>query len=297
MSFASRNNQDVHLLDLMAEEGIDTTHLSPVGVRPPLDDYLTELWQRRHFIWVDSRKRVASKYSNSKLGKAWFLLQPLLDAVFYWLIFGMVLGVSRGIDNFVAYIIIGILLFRATQRTLSAGVTSINGAHAMIRAFSFPRASIPLSLTLRNAVESWPMVAVVLVLIMLIPPHEYPSATWLLLPVFWVLQMLMNLGIALWTSRLGHMLPDAQYIMSFATRFLLYTSGVIFPIDRFFDHYWVKTIVELNPIYQILHMYRQALMWETPPTAWSWIVCTGWACALVVSGAIFFWRGESTYGR
>lgn len=287
-----------HLLDRMAGEGIDTSHLKPVGTRPAFDEYLAELWQRRHFIWVDSRKRVASKYSNSKLGRAWFILQPLLDVAFYGILFGLVLKVSRGMENYIAFVIIGTMMFRSSGMAFSSGAGAIQGAKPMIRAFSFPRAAIPVSLTTRAAVESIPTLLVVLVLIMAIPPHELPGWGWLLLPVIWLLQMALNLGIMFITSRLGQILPDAGYILGFISRFLMYGSGVIFPIDQFLkDHRTVLFILELNPLYQILTMYRLALMDNAMPTAFSWIVVLVWTVLLVVGGGWFFWRGEATYGR
>lgn len=294
---ARRQQKTEHLLDRMADEGIDTTHLIRVGTRPPLDEYLSQLWQRRHFMWADSRSRVATQYSNSRLGRLWFLLQPVLDSAFYWLVFGIILGVTRGVDNFVAYVVIGILMFRSSQRALVTGVTAISGASAMIRAFSFPRAAVPLSLVMREALESVPRLFMVLVIIMATPPHELPGTAWLFLPLVWAIQICLNIGLSLIAARIGHVFPDARYAMSFVSRLLLYSSGVIFPISAFVNNRALSLVVELNPIYQILHMYRTVLMENSLPTLWSCLVVSSWSVFLVLAGLVFFWKGESTYGR
>src|SRR5699024_7411638 len=116
--------------------------LSPVGVRPSLADYLAQLWQRRHFVWADARHRVATQNSRNHLGSVWLVLRPMLDALLYFLVFGLILNMSRDVDNFAAYVVIGILMVRFTMRSISQGTSTLLSGRAMIRAFSFPRASL-----------------------------------------------------------------------------------------------------------------------------------------------------------
>lgn len=42
-----------------------------------------------------------------------------MDALPYYVIFELVLDMSRDTDNFVAYVVIGILMFRSTMRAIS----------------------------------------------------------------------------------------------------------------------------------------------------------------------------------
>src|SRR5699024_9823678 len=97
--------KDPSVEDLFGE----TRGLEPIGEKATLREYLKELWQRRHFIWRESKNKVFSKNANTFLGPVWLVFNPLLNAAFYWVIFGIVLGISRGMENFVAFVIIGIL--------------------------------------------------------------------------------------------------------------------------------------------------------------------------------------------
>lgn len=72
-----------------------TRHLRPVCGRPPLGQYLVDLWRRRHFIWREAQSRVSTQNSGDRLGALWLVLRPLMDAAFYWLIFGVTLNTSR----------------------------------------------------------------------------------------------------------------------------------------------------------------------------------------------------------
>ncbi|WP_422115735.1 glycosyltransferase [Brachybacterium sp. UNK5269] len=165
----TRNAQQ--LVKALEARGVQTDGLSPVGLRPRLGEYVSQLWERRHFIWMDARHRVLSQNSRNRLGNAWLLLRPLMDAAFYFLIFGLILKVSReGIDNFGAYIIIGVLMFRATATSVTGGPSVLSSGKAMIRAFSFPRAALPISAVLRDGLQMVWAVGAMLVMIAVIPP-------------------------------------------------------------------------------------------------------------------------------
>ena len=276
--------------------GLQAEGLSPVGVRPSLGEYLAQLWQRRHFIWTDARHRVATQNSRNHLGSVWLVLRPMLDALLYFVVFGLILNMSRDVDNFAAYVVIGILMFRSTMRSISQGTSTLLSGRSMIRAFSFPRASLPLSAELRDMLQMQYTIGVVLVMIMLIPPHELPRISWLLIIPIYLLQFVLNLGINLAVSRLGFLVPDISQLMTVVGRFLMYGSGVIFPIERFLDNPVINAIVQLNPVYQMIAMYRQVLMDGGVPPLESWLILTAWSLGLLLFGFLFFWRGEASYG-
>lgn len=279
------------------KRGLRADGLSAVGVRPTLAKYIHELWARRHFIWMDARHRVLSQNSRNRLGSVWLLLRPLMDAVFYFIIFGMVLDVKReGIDNYGAYIIVGVLMFRATATSISTSPNVLTSGKAMIRAFSFPRAAIPISAVLREGLQMVWAVGAMLLMIAVIPPHEFPRLTWLLIVPLLALQWCLNLGLTLILARIGFRFPDTTQLMSFVSRVLMYSSGVIFPIDQLLTHPVARAIIEVNPIFQMVRMYRQVLMDGTLPPAESWMILGGWAGGLLLFGFLFFWQGEASYG-
>ena len=285
------------LLDALETRGLNAAGLSPVGIRPALGDYVAQLWERRHFIWMDARHRVATQNSRNRLGGLWLLLRPLLDALMYFLIFGVILSrVFDGVENVGAYIVVGVLTFRSTMRAISSGPAIISSGRSMIRAFSFPRASLPIAAELRDALQMQYTIAAVLLLIMVIPPFEQPEWTWFLIVPIYALQFLLNLGVSLVMARIGFLLPDVSQLMSFAGRFMMYGSGVIFPIDRFTDHPLVMAIIQLNPVYHMISMYREVLINGAVPSAEHWMILGACAAGLTLFGFLFFWRGEATYG-
>lgn len=284
--------------DPSVEDLLEETHgLEAIGEKTSLRKYCSELWQRRHFIWRESKNKVFNRSSNTFLGPIWLVINPLLLAAFYWVIFGMVLGISRGMENFVAFIIIGILSFRYTSGILGESTKAIASSRSMIRAFSYPRAAIPISVVVRETLAQFIVVAVMLVMILAIPPHVSIDATWLLFPVVFICQIAINLGVAFIFSRFGYIVPDFAQAMSFITRILMYGSGVIFPVERFLENETALALVKVNPIYMMLDAYRSILMENTVPSMGTWLGLTAWSIGLVIIGFWYFWRGEEEYAR
>lgn len=275
----------------------DITELRRVGSRPPLREYLTEMWDRRHFVWAAARGESLSRYSNERLGMAWYVLRPLLDAAFYGLVFGVLLQVSRGMDNYVAFIIIGVFMFQTTARSITGGVSLIRNSKPMIRAFAFPRAALAASMVLRDLMSSGPAIVLMIVLIIAMPPHEAPTVAWSLFPVLLALQLMLNMGFVLFFGWLGSLMADLAQAMSFVSRLLMYGSAVIFPIERFLDHPTFLAIIQANPIYVLLDMYRTVLISGAVPPAEDFMQLAAWAVGAFAVGAVLFWWDEERYGR
>ncbi|WP_237221863.1 ABC transporter permease [Rothia nasimurium] len=270
--------------------------LHKVGVPGSYRDYLKRAWKYRWFVWHQSRFKVYSTNSVNRLGSAWLLLKPLLDVLFFWAVFGLLLKVDRGIENFPAFIVIGILMYQFTAGALTSGAGVMRANKGLIQGFNFPRILPVASLAMKLLLEALPMLAIMLVGIILIPPHALPSATWVLaLPIF-ILQALMNTGIVLIVARMGWFLPDMSAILQFASRFLMYGSGVIFPVEKFVNHPVLLAVVEANPLFMALSMYRQVLLDGTVPSAGLWLGMIAWALGLLVFGFVYFVKAEERYG-
>lgn len=277
--------------------GQDPSGLFHIGVRPPLAVYFRQLWSRRHFIWFDSRQRAANQNNRNVLGNLWLVLKPMIEAAFYYIIFAVLLGVDRGMENFPAFLVIGILMFRSTAGAISSGGTSMRAAKSMLRAFSFPRAAIPISDVLQSALTAVVTTAAMCVAIILVPPHALPQLTWFLIIPIFVLHMLVNLGVTFITARIGFHFPDLTNLMTVISRMLMYGSGVMFPIELFIDDPTIREVVMLNPLYRVIDMSRTVLIDGTVPDLKSWLILSAWAVVLVIGGFLFFWRGEESYGR
>lgn len=279
--------------------------------RPRFHVYLRQLWQRRHFMLTYATSRNVSKYSSSALGQLWQVLTPLLNAAIYWVMFGLILGGSKNIPNYPAFLLTGMFIFTYTQRSVTAGAKSISGNLSMIRALHFPRASLPLAYTIQELQQLAISMGVLGVLLVI--TQEYPTWYWLLLPVLLGLQTMFNIGASLVMARVGSTMRDMNQLLPFIMRTWLYASGVFFSIQDKVVGYvdpvtgkltggaglpqWVADVMYLNPAASYLEFARDILITGTIPRNLVLGSCVFWAVFALVFGFWYFWRAEERYGR
>lgn len=276
---------------------VDFRRLQRVGARPGFFDYLVQVWDYRHFIAYDARSRVQSGNRRDRLGSVWLILNPVLNGLTYYLIFGLLLQTGRGIENFIGYLVIGIFLFQFSARSITNGARSIQQNRAVIQAFSFPRATLPIAVNLRELFANIPVLIVMVLIVMVVPPTEEITWRWLLVIPALVLQWIFNLGVGLILARVISKVNDVVHLLSFALRALMYASAVFYSYERFIDQPVLLQIVQLNPLFNVLDIVRDCLLYAQVPSWQSWAVLASWALGALAVGAVYFWRAEETYGR
>jgi len=274
--------------------------LSVSGARPGMVEYTRQLWGRRHFINEFAKARTSAQYTQARLGQLWQVMTPLLNAAVYYLIFGLLLGTSKGIDNFIAFLVTGIFIFTFTQSSVMAGVRAVAGNLGLIRALHFPRASMPIALTLVQ-LQQLVMSMFVLIAVVLMT-GEVPQASWLLVFPALFTQWIFNTGLAMIVARLGSKMTDLTQLMPFILRTWMYVSGVMYSIAKMTESapHFVRILLDINPVAVYIDLMRFALIdsvtsSQMPPHVWASAV--GWALVVGVGGYIYFWKAEEQYGR
>lgn len=276
-------------------DALARTHgMSQVGVRPPLGQYLRDLWRHRGFLITMSSADFVSRHQQNYLGQIWAVLNPLLLGVAYYLIFGLLLDTSRAVDNFVAFLLIGLFTFTFVAAGMNHGSKALVSNLGVVRALRFPRVVLPISVTITEMLATLPAFGVLLVIAL--ATGETPTWAWLLYPVAILITVVMTCGIAMITARLVYTARDLANLVPLLSRMLRYVSGVFFLITAYSGGL-VALVLAYQPVAVVLTMMRQCLMADYPPSLDVWAVSAGWAVLLFVTGVVFFWRGEATYGR
>ena len=277
---------------------VTTAGLHRVGGRPTLARYLREVWRRRVFILTLARFRTQAENDRNRLGMAWVVLRPLLNAGIYGLVFGFVLQTSRDVEDFVAFLVIGVLMFEFFSTCLTAGATSITKNAALVQTLSFPRMALPLALVAQRLLQFLPTVAVMMAVAVAF--GHAPRPAWLLLGPLVVLFTVFNTGLTLVVARLTVHLRDLTHVMPFVSRLFFYTSGIFYSLEQRLDgRGWVGDAVAAQPVHEFLTLARAVLLdgpdHTAPPEFWAY--ATAWALVLLVGGVVFFWAAEERYGR
>jgi teichoic acid transport system permease protein len=273
-------------------------HLRPLTTDLPAGRYLAAMWARRDFAIALPLEEVRSAHQNTLLGNLWHLANPMLSVAVYYLVFGVLLDVSAGTDNYILWLMVGVFTFGLTNRCVLGGATSISNNQGLMRAVRFPRALLPVSVIVSRLLTFTFELAVLG--LVAVATGEGVSARWLGLPIVIALHSALNLGGAFITARLNDSFRDIQQIIPFVFRLLMYVSGVMFPLDRYLTDEkaggLITTAASLNPMVGVIDLYRWVFL-GTPvafDALWRLLVI---AALMLWFGFSFFRSAESKYGR
>lgn len=287
---------------LTAEQLAAKYGLTVSGARPSLVEYVRQLWGRRHFILAFSQAKLTAQYSQAKLGQLWQVATPLLNAAVYYFIFGLILKASRGMshDVYIPFLVTGVFVFTFTQSSIMSGVRAISGNLGLVRALHFPRASLPVSFALQQLQQL--LFSMIVLFLVAVGFGSYPALSWLLIVPALALQFLFNTGLALVVARMGAKTPDLAQLMPFVLRTWMYTSGVMFSINKMLEGRpeWIVRVLQVNPAAVYMDLMRFALIdgygsSNLPPHVWA--IALFWAVVAFAGGFVYFWKAEERYGR
>jgi len=265
-----------------------------LGAPIPLRDYVRQLWNRREFALVIPLGELKAQNMNTVLGNLWHLLNPLMLVGIYYLIFGLILRTSRGVDNFITFLTIGVFTFQFTQRSMIGGANTIVSNGGLIRSIQFPRALLVVSTIVNRTLSFLPMLGIIVILA--VATGERAGLDWLLLIPIYLTQMLFNLGGALVFARAADRFRDLQNVLPHIFRIIFYLSGVMFSVDRFVDDPTHRLLFELNPAFAFVSLARAPIL-DLPVDGLTVASVTIWTAVLLVGGFLFFRAGERGYGR
>ncbi|MDV2431448.1 ABC transporter permease [Corynebacterium tuberculostearicum] len=276
---------------------VDDRRLKNLRARLPLPQYTSELWRRRFFILAEARGRSLRGGNDTFLGKAWIVLDPLFQVTLYAIVFGLILGVSKGMENFVGFLTIGVIFYRQTTRGFSTGIGLVQSAKNLIASFNFPRAAVVFSVALKNTIDGIAPSLVAVFVALLLQFETVPSMAVLLVVPIYVLIQFFNIGVSFVVARVTAFIPDMKTPISLFTRALFFLSGIFFTLERYEGHPALIETMKLNPIYQFLTAIRTCVLDGNVPEVSVWLYLSAWSIGLAVFGYIYFWMADERYAN
>ena len=267
--------------------------LQPAAAHTSLGVYLRRIWDRRSYLIHVPRNELRNRNMHTVLGNAWNLLNPVLAITVYFLVFGLLLDTTRGVEYFIPFLAIGVFAFQFSQRSATTGAKSLVNNRGLLRSINFPRAMLPLTSTMTETLAFLP--TIVVFYIVAIAAGVPLTWTWVLVLPLAALQMLFNVGMSMVFARMNHGFRDIENILPFLFRLLFYGSGVLFYVGAYIEDSRLRALFVANPLFSLLTLYRWAVLGM--PVVWTELASViAWTVALLVGGLWWFRRAEASYG-
>jgi teichoic acid transport system permease protein len=270
-----------------------------IGARQPLGPYLRQLWSRRDFILQVPLGQLRAQTQSTLLGSVWHLLNPILNAALYYLIFGVLFAARGTVDNYAAFLLVGIFTFTYLSRSIQAGGQSVTGNVGLIAQINFPRAALPISATIAETISHGFAIGAMLAILLVL--GEVAVVSWLLVVPITMLQMCFVLGLTMIFARIVFQYRDVEKLMPHGLRFWLYLSGIFFSIDRVEQALGSEnplvSVFAYNPAYVFISLMRGALLAGHELRTSQWVAAALWSVGTLLGGLYYFRARETSYGH
>ena len=201
-------------------------------------------------------------FFGTVLGYVWSLLRPLLLFGVLLAVFTQILRVgSDQVENYPVFLLTNIVLFTFFQESTMMATTSVAAREGIVRKTQFPRLVIPMSVVLTSIFNLGMNMIAVLVFCLI--SGVYPTWTWLLMPVIFVLLIVLSSAVATYLSALYVRWRDVAIIWSVSTTALFYGSAVLFPVT-IIPGGILRDLIFCNPLVPLL---VQTNKWFIDPDA------------------------------
>ena len=254
--------------------------------------YIRDLWHRREFTVYLALARIQARNSSTSLGLLWWVLNPLMLAGIYYLIFGIIFDARQDLPVYFPYLVSGVFAFYYTRGALLSSTSTILANAKLMVNLKFPR----LTLVVAGVLESgFGFVASLFVyLLVALPMGAWPGVEIAALPIVVILHSGFNLGLGALGARFTIPFRDLHNLLPYALRLWLYLSPVVYTMEQVPGG--LRMLIAVNPLTPILGLYRWCLLGQ-PLEPWVPIAAVGWTLLAIGLGVPTFTRAERHFVR
>lgn len=240
--------------------------------------YLKELISFRELLFTWTKRDFKVRYSQSILGAAWAIIQPLSLMIVFSVIFSTFLKVPTGGIPYPVFAYTALLPWTFFSNSLSFAIPSLVGNMNLVSKIYFPREILPLSSIFVCLID---FLISVSILVMLFVWYRTPIG-WsvLLAPFILLIQIVLIYGISLLASAINVFYRDVRFIIPLVLQVWMYLSPIIYPANLVPE--WLKPFYFINPMAVIIDSYRRLLLYQQMPD-WPYLGLT-----IVISFALLF---------
>jgi lipopolysaccharide transport system permease protein len=266
-----------------------TTVITPPG-RLNLPPW-RELWNSREVAVRLAQRDLIVRYRQTVLGITWVLVQPLVSAGIFTIVFGQIADLSSGETPYFLFTLAGMLAWNLFNGSLGRASSSMVGNSSLIQKVFFPRLLVPLSSVVSVVVDF--LVGLALAVVLLFVYGINPGWPILLLPVWVLLIVMIGCGIGLASAAYMVKYRDVGYVLPWLVQSLLYASPVAYALSEVPGN--LRWLFEINPITWFLEAFRWSLIGTESPVGWQVLALVLGAPLILFAGTLVFQSNEREF--
>lgn len=254
--------------------------------------YWRDIWNYRELAYNLAKRDITVRYKQTRIGLGWAVIAPIISMIVSTFIFGTLAGLSS--DGNAPYFIMvyaGSIPWSAFQKNVNqASSTFITNADLMKKVY-YPRILSPLGACMAGLFDS--VVSIIILIILMLGAGYYPTARFLLFPLFLLLNSALGLFLGLFLSAFNVKWRDMAQIVPFVLSVAQYICPVSYSITSIPEKY--RLVYSLNPATGMISAFKWCVISDMTFDWLSFGVAVAWLALLTVAGIILFRKTERNF--
>ena len=230
-----------------------------------------------------------TKYKRSVLGVLWSFLNPLLTMTVQYIVFSTVF--RNDIQNFPAYLLIGVVFFNFFSESCGMGLLSIIGNAPLITKVYIPKYIFPAARVLSSFINF--LLALLPLSAVLLITGQRVTKAFLLLPFSLACLLLFCMGMALLLSAMMVFFRDVQFLWNVISMLWMYATPIFYP-ETIIPSQFV-TLYKMNPLYHFIRFTRLILLDGVSPEPRAYLFCVIAAVLPLLLGLAVFRKTQDRF--
>jgi lipopolysaccharide transport system permease protein len=252
----------------------------PEGLR----QFCRDLWDFRELFWTFVQRDIKVRYKQTALGVIWVILQPLLVAGAFSMIFGKIARMPTDGLPYALFYLSALIAWNTFATSLSQCGVSMETNAGLISKVYFPRIIAPGAIVLGSLLDfaiGWALLNIVAAGL-----GYWHWQLFALTPLLLLIQAATALGIGAALAALNAQYRDVKHAIPFLIQVFMLTTPVIYPASRLpaIAQQWLF----LNPMAGVVTTYRACV--QGTALNWSLIVLSLVASLAYLSVGFWIFR-------
>ena len=237
-----------------------------------------------HLIVELVKRDLKLKYRRSFLGYFWSLLNPLMMMTVMVVIFSYMFRFD--IENYPLYLICGQIVFNFFNESTTRAMYAVLENGTLLKKVYVPKCVFPLSRVLSCFVSMALSLLAVAIVMLATRTAFHWSILLCFVPLIYLLLFAGGMGMI--TSSLAVKFQDVTHLYNILTMIWMYATPIFYPIEAVPES--VARFIRLNPLYIIVYIFRELVLYGRIPPMGSWLMGAAMALAMFLVGALVFDR-------
>jgi lipopolysaccharide transport system permease protein len=215
-----------------------------------------EILEFRDLLYFLALRDIQLRYKQTALGIVWVILQPLVPAVIFAVLFGNFAKLPSNGQPYLLLVFCGLIPWSIFSSSLGRAGGSLVGNSNLLSKVYFPRIIVPIASLGSVVVDALVSLGVLVVLLIVfqIPPGWHLLAA----PLFLAAAFVIGLGASLIASSLSVYYRDFSFIVPFALQAWNYVSPVAYSAELIPEKW--RWLYGLNPAAGFIEGFRWSIL-------------------------------------